>query len=196
MLERAQQLGGESLTQVNLRFGIVGGIALVFHHFEVEMIERPAHLIEPVLGLDDDLVEAVLDRPQLLLLGERAEEALAAPVAPRAADPGVEHAPAGEVSGDDAPANFTLMMMVGMSDPGLLILPTHRLLSGLPVTGFFSAPVHTAGLYRVSDCGGEQGPCPAPLESDRGRASARRNVYDRLGELVGVPRALGVAYHS
>src|SRR5438270_8958752 len=33
---------------------------------------------------------------------------------------------------DDAPANFTLMMLVGMSDPGLRILPTHRLVSGIP----------------------------------------------------------------
>ena len=32
---------------------------------------------------------------------------------------------------DDDPANFTLMMLVGMSDPGLIILPTHRLVSGL-----------------------------------------------------------------
>jgi uncharacterized protein (DUF1015 family) len=31
----------------------------------------------------------------------------------------------------DSPANFTLMMLVGMSDPGLIILPTHRLISGL-----------------------------------------------------------------
>ena len=31
----------------------------------------------------------------------------------------------------DAPANFCLMALVGMSDPGLTILPTHRLLSGL-----------------------------------------------------------------
>jgi uncharacterized protein (DUF1015 family) len=47
-----------------------------------------------------------------------------------------ERRAAGEVSTDDAPANFTLMMLVGMSDPGLLILPTHRLVSGLPaVTG-------------------------------------------------------------
>ncbi|MBL8798308.1 MAG: DUF1015 domain-containing protein, partial [Planctomycetia bacterium] len=38
---------------------------------------------------------------------------------------------AGEVRDDDAP-NFILMMLVGMSDPGLVILPTHRLLSGLP----------------------------------------------------------------
>ena len=31
----------------------------------------------------------------------------------------------------DHPANFVLMALVGMSDPGLLILPTHRLVSGL-----------------------------------------------------------------
>jgi uncharacterized protein (DUF1015 family) len=38
----------------------------------------------------------------------------------------------GELNGQDDPANFVLMMLVGMSDPGLLILPTHRLVSGLP----------------------------------------------------------------
>jgi uncharacterized protein (DUF1015 family) len=32
----------------------------------------------------------------------------------------------------EAAADFILMMLVGMSDPGLLILPTHRLVSGLP----------------------------------------------------------------
>src|SRR5207248_7948546 len=39
---------------------------------------------------------------------------------------------AGEVTSADAPANFVLMMLVSMSDPGLVILPTHRLVSGLP----------------------------------------------------------------
>lgn len=39
---------------------------------------------------------------------------------------------AGEVTDDEAPANFCLMMLVGMSDPGLIILPTHRLVGGLP----------------------------------------------------------------
>ena len=34
------------------------------------------------------------------------------------------------LSGPDDPANFCMMMLVGMSDPGLLILPTHRLVSG------------------------------------------------------------------
>jgi uncharacterized protein (DUF1015 family) len=39
---------------------------------------------------------------------------------------------AGEVRDDEAAANFILMMLVSMSDPGLAILPTHRLVSGLP----------------------------------------------------------------
>jgi len=30
------------------------------------------------------------------------------------------------------PANFVLMMLVGMDDPGLIVLPTHRLFRGLP----------------------------------------------------------------
>jgi uncharacterized protein (DUF1015 family) len=42
-----------------------------------------------------------------------------------------ERSAAGEVPDNEAPANFTLMMLVGMSDPGLVILPTHRLIGGL-----------------------------------------------------------------
>ncbi len=41
-------------------------------------------------------------------------------------------ATAGALEGPDDPANFCMMMLVGMSDPGLLILPTHRLVSGFP----------------------------------------------------------------
>lgn len=41
-----------------------------------------------------------------------------------------ELAATGALSGSDDPANFCMMMLVGMSDPGLLILPTHRLVSG------------------------------------------------------------------
>ena len=40
-----------------------------------------------------------------------------------------EQKAAGRVPDDEAPANFCLMMLVGMSDPGLRILPTHRLIS-------------------------------------------------------------------
>jgi uncharacterized protein (DUF1015 family) len=43
-----------------------------------------------------------------------------------------ERAARGELSGPEDPANFCLMMLVSMSDPGLLILPTHRLVSGFP----------------------------------------------------------------
>jgi uncharacterized protein (DUF1015 family) len=42
-----------------------------------------------------------------------------------------ERQAAGEVQDDESAPNFTLMMLVGMTDPGLVILPTHRLLSGL-----------------------------------------------------------------
>jgi uncharacterized protein (DUF1015 family) len=38
---------------------------------------------------------------------------------------------AGEVKTPDAAANYVLMMLVSMQDPGLVILPTHRLLSGV-----------------------------------------------------------------
>jgi uncharacterized protein (DUF1015 family) len=41
-----------------------------------------------------------------------------------------ERREAGEVHDDESAPNFVLMHLVGMSDPGLVILPTHRLLSG------------------------------------------------------------------
>src|SRR6476469_9838436 len=94
---RRNSLGQQFLAEIDLRLRVVGGVAFVLHHLEAQMIERAAHVVELVLGLDDDLVEALLDRPQFLLLGERAEETLSPPVAACAADPGVEHAPAVEL---------------------------------------------------------------------------------------------------
>jgi uncharacterized protein (DUF1015 family) len=43
-----------------------------------------------------------------------------------------ERRDAGEAREPEAAASFVLMMLVSMSDPGLAILPTHRLISGLP----------------------------------------------------------------
>jgi uncharacterized protein (DUF1015 family) len=43
-----------------------------------------------------------------------------------------ERRAAGEAADGESAPNFILMMLVGMSDPGLIILPTHRLVSGLP----------------------------------------------------------------
>lgn len=46
-----------------------------------------------------------------------------------------ERRAAGEVPNDEAAPNFTMMMLVSMNDPGLIILPTHRLISGIaPLT--------------------------------------------------------------
>ena len=36
----------------------------------------------------------------------------------------------GQAGGDDGPAGFIMMLLVSMGDPGLVILPTHRLVSG------------------------------------------------------------------
>ncbi|MBI1345579.1 DUF1015 family protein [bacterium] len=38
----------------------------------------------------------------------------------------------GRLNGEYDPANFVMMHLVGMQDPGLQVLPTHRLVSGLP----------------------------------------------------------------
>lgn len=38
---------------------------------------------------------------------------------------------AGKLEDDNAPPNFVLMMCVGMQDPGLQVLPTHRLVTGI-----------------------------------------------------------------
>ena len=43
-----------------------------------------------------------------------------------------EQVAAGRADPDDAACNFCLMHLVSMGDPGLVIQPTHRMLSGLP----------------------------------------------------------------
>ena len=55
----------------------------------------------------------------------------------------------GTVQDDESPANFCLMMLVGMSDPGLIILPTHRLVSGLPAVTREQVKAALAGHFDV-----------------------------------------------
>ena len=43
-----------------------------------------------------------------------------------------EYAERGEAFSPEHPANYVLMMLVSMSDPGMLVLATHRLFRGLP----------------------------------------------------------------
>lgn len=73
----------------------------------------------------------------------------------------------------DHPANYVLMMCVGMSDPGLLVLPTHRLFRGLPkmdsrqlvgkLEPYFNTRVAGEGadlastLWEGMEVGGDQG---------------------------------------
>ncbi len=56
------------------------------------------------------------------------------------------------------PANFVLMMFVGMEDPGLIVLPTHRLFRGLPMLsqGELSAKLASCFATRPAGDGAEQ----------------------------------------
>jgi uncharacterized protein (DUF1015 family) len=69
-----------------------------------------------------------------------------------------ERREAGEVHDAEAAPNFVLMMLVSMSDPGLVILPTHRLVSG---TGDLTAEqlrTRLAGDFEVERVGtGDRG---------------------------------------
>ncbi len=49
----------------------------------------------------------------------------------------------------DHPANFVMTMLVGMSDPGMVVLPTHRLFRG---TKHYSVAEVTASLAGMFDC--------------------------------------------
>ena len=74
------------------------------------------------------------------------------------------------------PPNFCLMMLVGMSDPGLIILPTHRLVSGLAPTS------------RRDATGGGAG---GPLRHRRARsAPTRRRAWEHV-QMDGSQSVLG-----
>lgn len=71
------------------------------------------------------------------------------------------------------PANFVLMMCVGMSDPGLLVLPTHRLFRGLPPinSADLAAKLGDSFTCRVAGEGSRQAPAiweEIELEGEQG----------------------------
>ena len=47
----------ELLAEVDLRFGVVGEVALVLHDLEAQVVERAAHVVELVLRLHDDFID-------------------------------------------------------------------------------------------------------------------------------------------
>lgn len=64
-----------------------------------------------------------------------------------------ERRAAGEATDPEAPANFVLMMLVSMSDPGLVILPTHRLVSEIPAVNAEQLRAALAGHFQVETVG-------------------------------------------
>jgi uncharacterized protein (DUF1015 family) len=111
-----------------------------------------------------------------------------------------ERRAAGEASAVEAPTNFTLMMLVGMSDPGLLILPTHRLISGLPsingeklrefLAGYFTVETVGAGEAAARECwglieaDGSQGILGFGTVADKGWHIARLTNAAAMDELA------------
>jgi uncharacterized protein (DUF1015 family) len=76
-----------------------------------------------------------------------------------------ELAASGQTSGPDDPSNFCLMMLVGMSDPGLRILPTHRLVSGLAGLTAADLADRLAPEFEVRLCGEGDAGCLAAWDS-------------------------------
>ncbi len=83
---------------------------------------------------------------------------------------------AGEIGGADDPANFCMMMLVGMSDPGLLILPTHRLVSGFPGLDSEELTRRLSPEFEIQPAGMGPAGCRAAWET-----IAKEAAQDRLG---------------
>ena len=66
---------------------------------------------------------------------------------------------AGALGGHESPPNFVMMMFVGMSDPGLIILPTHRLVWGLKTMTKEDLPAALGKHFALKSVG--QGPAAA-----------------------------------
>jgi uncharacterized protein (DUF1015 family) len=83
-----------------------------------------------------------------------------------------ERRAAGEVRDAEAAPNFILMMLVSMSDPGLVILPTHRLVSGIPDVTADQLAAILGPHFQVEKVGvGDQGARDAweTIEADGGQ---------------------------
>jgi uncharacterized protein (DUF1015 family) len=83
-----------------------------------------------------------------------------------------ERRAAGEVRDAEAAPHFVLMMLVSMSDPGLVILPTHRLVSGLPNVTADQLKAALGDAFQVERVGvGDQGARDAweLIEADGGQ---------------------------
>ncbi len=76
-----------------------------------------------------------------------------------------DRASTGKLQGSDDPANFCMMMLVSMSDPGLNILPTHRLVTGYPGLEADELAAALAPEFEISWTGTGAEGCQAAWES-------------------------------
>jgi uncharacterized protein (DUF1015 family) len=98
----------------------------------------------------------------------------------------------------DDPAHYCLMMLVGMSDPGLLILPTHRLVSGFPGLSTEELAARLRSSFDITPAGAGEAGCRAAweaIEADGGQellgfgtAADRKWVLARLRSYAGMDR--------
>jgi len=79
-----------------------------------------------------------------------------------------ELAQRGQSAGRDDPSNFCQMMLVGMSDPGLLILPTHRLVLGFPGLTAHDLAVRLRPEFEVTTTGAGEAGCRAAWDAIEG----------------------------
>lgn len=77
----------------------------------------------------------------------------------------------------DHPANYVLVQFVSMEDPGLVVLPTHRLFRGVPAMSFEELAAKLGDCFTVQAAG--EGP------------AAARSVWEEI-ETAGDPAALGL----
>jgi len=168
----------EALAEEDLGLTRIDGVRNEADHVERELREGAAHLVEAVLGLDDDLVEAVVDGPDFLLLGEGSKVALTAPVLSGAADPLIEHSPAVEL--DDI---FELHHEVGELRLGFVCL---ELVSDLERDG------HNGGRIVGQRRLGHQDLVIAIGEAahDLSRTLFAREVEEKLFDVLNFERAL------
>ena len=71
------------------------------------------------------------------------------------------------------PANFCMFVLVGMQDDGLLILPTHRLISGLKDFNIEAFTKIVSPVANVSDMNISEGNLPDYIENVLARTSPR-----------------------
>src|SRR5436190_21012750 len=86
-----QHFGSDLLAEINLGLAIIAKVSLKFDDIEIEVVQRRAHGIEPVLRFYDQLMVAVRMGPLFLLFRECPIPALASPFGPSTADPAVEN---------------------------------------------------------------------------------------------------------